>query len=122
MTVYRTTKGSLIDIAPIIEQNSHKVAAGNTRMNAKGDELGKGGAIIRTTKKKAQASHNAAKEVRSVGLSSGNKANEEIIDKQTVKKEKDSVAKPAKAKDQKKMKEIELEDGSIEMVEDFKDE
>lgn len=115
MTIYRTTKGDLIDVTPIIEKNAHRVAAGNTRMNAKGDTLGKGGTVIRSAKKKAQQAHNAAKEVREVGL--GNKkqaeALEDILDGK--KEKKATSAKPQK---EKKTREVELDDGSIEIVDD----
>lgn len=117
--IYKSTKGALVDIANILEQNETKVAAGNMRVNARGDDIGKGGAIIRTVKKKAQASHNMAKEVRSVGL--GKTTSEEVFEGTDTKKE-EKQAKPKAKEKARPKKEVEMPDGSIEMVDDDGDE
>jgi len=45
--VYRTMQGKEIDMAKLVRQNEMSVAVGNVRVNARGDELGPGGKIIR---------------------------------------------------------------------------
>jgi len=45
--VYRTMQGREIDLEKLIRQNELTPAIGNTRVNARGDELGPGGKIIR---------------------------------------------------------------------------
>lgn len=45
--VYRTMQGREIDLEKLINQNELTPAIGNTRVNARGDELGPGGKIIR---------------------------------------------------------------------------
>jgi hypothetical protein len=45
--VYRTMQGKEIDMAKLVMQNEMNVAVGNVKVNARGDELGPGGKIIR---------------------------------------------------------------------------
>ena len=45
--VYRTMQGKEVDMHKIFMQNEMTVAVGNARVNARGDELGPGGKIIR---------------------------------------------------------------------------
>lgn len=44
---YRTMQGKEVDMHKIFMQNEMTVAVGNARVNARGDELGPGGKIIR---------------------------------------------------------------------------
>jgi len=46
-SVYRTMQGKEIDMHKLAMQNEMTVAVGNVRVNARGDELGPGGKIIR---------------------------------------------------------------------------
>ena len=46
-TVYRSMQGKEVDMNKLINQNEMIVAVGNARMNARGDELGPGGKIIK---------------------------------------------------------------------------
>lgn len=46
-SVYRTMQGKEIDMQKLSLQNELTVAVGNARVNARGDELGPGGKIIR---------------------------------------------------------------------------
>lgn len=45
--VYRTMKGKIIDLDLLIKRNELTPAVGNAKVNARGDELGAGGKIIR---------------------------------------------------------------------------
>jgi hypothetical protein len=45
--VYRTMQGKQIDMDALGARNETMPAVGNTRMNARGDELGPGGVIVR---------------------------------------------------------------------------
>lgn len=45
--VHRTMQGKEIDLDKLRARNETTVAAGNARVNARGDELGPGGKIIR---------------------------------------------------------------------------
>lgn len=47
MAVYKTMQGKEIDMNKLVNQNEMTVAVGNVRVNARGDELGPGGRIIR---------------------------------------------------------------------------
>lgn len=44
---YRTMQGREIDLEKLIQQNELMPAIGNMRVNARGDELGAGGQILR---------------------------------------------------------------------------
>ena len=45
--VYRTAQGKQIDLDRLIKRNELTPAVGNAKVNARGDELGPGGKIIR---------------------------------------------------------------------------
>lgn len=45
--VYRTMQGRIIDMEKLMRQNELMPAVGNVRVNARGDELGPGGKIIK---------------------------------------------------------------------------
>ena len=45
--VYRSMQGKEVDMTKLMNQNEMTVAVGNARVNARGDELGPGGKIIR---------------------------------------------------------------------------
>ncbi len=45
--VYKTMQGREIDIEKLRNQNELTLAVGNVRVNARGDELGPGGKIIK---------------------------------------------------------------------------
>lgn len=44
---YKTMKGKEIDMDQLLEKNQLMPAVGNVRMNARGDELGPGGQVIK---------------------------------------------------------------------------
>ena len=45
--VYKTMKGKEVDMDQLLEKNQLMPAVGNVRMNARGDEIGAGGKIIK---------------------------------------------------------------------------
>jgi hypothetical protein len=46
--IYKTMQGREIDMDSLLAKNETMPAVGNVRMNARGDELGAGGKIVRT--------------------------------------------------------------------------
>jgi len=48
MPKYRSMQGKEVDMDKLIKVNETVPAVGNVRMNARGDELGTGGKVIRT--------------------------------------------------------------------------
>lgn len=46
--IYKTMQGREIDMDALLAKNETMPAVGNVRMNARGDELGAGGKVIRT--------------------------------------------------------------------------
>ena len=47
MTGKKTNRGQTIDMAGLVLQNETAVAVGNMNVNARGDVLGKGGAVVK---------------------------------------------------------------------------
>jgi hypothetical protein len=45
---YRSMQGKVVDLGQLISKNELTPAVGNTKVNARGDELGPGGKIVRT--------------------------------------------------------------------------
>jgi hypothetical protein len=46
--VYRTSNGRIVDMDLLRQKNELTPAVGNSRVNARGDELGAGGQIVRS--------------------------------------------------------------------------
>ena len=46
-TIYRSANGKEVDMNKLVMQNEMTVAVGNVKVNARGDELGPGGQIVR---------------------------------------------------------------------------
>jgi hypothetical protein len=57
--VYRSMQGKEVDMHKIVMQNEMTVAVGNVKVNARGDELGPGGQIIRKREEVLAASSKA---------------------------------------------------------------
>lgn len=49
--VYTTANGKRINIDAIVAQNEESIAIGNMKVNARGDELGPGGKVVRSKEK-----------------------------------------------------------------------
>jgi hypothetical protein len=47
-SVYITMQGREVDMDSLLQKNETMPAVGNVRMNARGDELGTGGKVVRT--------------------------------------------------------------------------
>jgi hypothetical protein len=56
--VYRTANGKSIDMDLLRQRNELTPAVGNSRVNARGDELGPGGKIVRTREQILQDFYN----------------------------------------------------------------
>jgi len=58
MPSYRSMQGKEIDMDKLMLQNETMPAVGNVRMNARGDELGPGGVVVKTREQIAQEYYN----------------------------------------------------------------
>lgn len=65
-SVYRTMQGKEIDMTKLVMQNEMTVAVGNAKVNARGDELGPGGKIIRKAEDVMQVPAAAASDKQSI--------------------------------------------------------
>jgi len=52
--IYRTMQGEQVDIEALFRKNELAVAVGNMQANARGDELGPGGSVVKTREQKAR--------------------------------------------------------------------
>lgn len=115
---YRTSKGRMIDMDTLRLQSEGSTAIGNMGVNGRGDKLGRGGQITEPANKRAKAYHiQNPKAVKTVSI------------KQDITSEESPETKgldiqsnmPAKKESKKKetiskTREVELEDGSIKIV------
>lgn len=62
--IYRTMKGEQVDIEALFRKNELAVAIGNMQTNARGDELGPGGTIVKTREQKAREYYQKQKALR----------------------------------------------------------
>ena len=61
-SVYKTMQGKEIDMHKLAMQNEMTLAVGNARVNARGDELGPGGKIIRKREDVLREAQNGAQD------------------------------------------------------------
>ena len=62
--VYRSMQGKEIDIDKLRIRNETTLAVGNARMNARGDELGPGGKIIKKREESSTEYHTDGSDLR----------------------------------------------------------
>ena len=65
-SVHRSMQGKEVDMNKLIMQNEMTVAVGNAKVNARGDELGPGGKIIRKREEVLQPVANGALPAQSI--------------------------------------------------------
>lgn len=87
---YKTMQGREIDLEKLISQNELMPAIGNMKVNARGDELGPGGQIIRKREDVVAAYYE-------------DNPNARVNPAPTVKEEADVVKDPVAAKQSKKL-------------------
>ena len=71
-SVHRSMQGKEIDMNKLIMQNEMTVAVGNAKVNARGDELGPGGTIIRKREEVLQPVANGGLPAQSVNRNVAN--------------------------------------------------
>ena len=62
--IYRSMQGKEVDMNKQMNQNELTVAVGNVKVNARGDELGPGGKIIRKKDESVVSEHHIPDETR----------------------------------------------------------
>ena len=58
MAVYRSARGTPVDLDNLRLKSEDNISVGNTRTNARGDVLGKGGAVVKTADEIAREHYN----------------------------------------------------------------
>lgn len=75
---YRTMRGRTVDVDQIVKKNELTPAVGNARVNARGDQLGPGGKIIKKREDLVKEHYEAAgKAVRDTGETESKEVKEE---------------------------------------------
>ena len=119
----RTNKGQALDMQSLALANEKAVAVGNMKVNARGDQLNDKGDIVKTKTEQAQAyyQNNPKAAVKTVSIKDAVDVSATKAMEQAPVAEKPKAAPKAskpKAKEQPKMKEVELPNGDIELVEE----
>ena len=122
--MYKTSKGQTIDMDALRVASENTTAVGNMGVNGRGDKLGRGGKVTETVAKQTRAYHRATPKVTKT-VSIKEDIAKTVIDEPQAKLEDIAENMPApktkkktKVKTISKTKEIELDDGSIQIVED----
>jgi len=66
--IQRTAQGQLIDFAALAAVNEEVIAVGNANVNARGDELGPGGKIIRTRNEVMEEHYRLSQEAKATSI------------------------------------------------------
>ena len=109
MSRHTSYRGLTIDMETMARENEKSVAIGNMKVNAKGDQLGRGGSVTRTADQIARDNHRKQTAITTSGLKGAVPSADGISFE---------APKPAKAKSQPvqatvNKKEIELPNGDI---------
>lgn len=46
--IRRTIRGQMVDVDLLMQQNKNTIAVGNASLNARGDQIGRGGKVVKT--------------------------------------------------------------------------
>jgi hypothetical protein len=120
---YRTAKGKMIDMEAMRTANEKTVASGNMKVNAKGDELGKGGRIVKTAKERATVRHQRVKQTAQASLKKPLETKETKINPEPkpepkpIEEAEFTTETIRKREDGSSYKEVMTSDGDIEIVE-----
>ena len=120
---YRTAKGKMLDMEAMRTANEKTVASGNMKVNAKGDELGKGGRIVKTAKERATVRHQRVKQTAQASLKKPLETKETKINPEPkpepkpIEEAEFTTETIRKREDGSSYKEVMTSDGDIEIVE-----
>ena len=117
---YRPAKGKMIDMDALRVQSEKTTAVGNMGVNGRGDKLGRGGKVASTVEQQTRAYYrNTPKQgVKTVSVKEDVAEETKLEEIKENMPEPEKKSKPKKKKTIKKSREVELEDGSIEIVEE----
>jgi hypothetical protein len=118
--MYRTSKGQMIDMDALRLSSEKSPAVGNMNTNGRGDKLGRGGKTEATVEQQTRAyyKHNPKAQPKKVSIKEDvDESTEEIESIKENMPEEKPKAKTKKKKIISKKQEVELEDGSIQIVE-----
>lgn len=62
--IYRTSKGNYLNMDELRGANETRVASGNMKVNARGDELGAGGHVVRNIAERAREAQKNTKQTK----------------------------------------------------------
>lgn len=121
--IYKTSRGTPIDIDALRIRFENEIAVGNMRVNAKGDTIGKKGQVIEPVKNKAIASHQTQKAIKQTSLKS---VTPQQIQKDIAQSTVDALTsggtkKTISAPVQKNKKQVKLPNGDIVLVDEDQD-
>ena len=76
--IYRTMQGDQVDIEALFRKNELTVAVGNMQANARGDELGPRGTVVKTREQKAREYYQRQKARKAAEAAEAESAEESV--------------------------------------------
>lgn len=120
--IYKSSKGREIDMDALRAQSANSPAVGNMKVNGRGDKIGPGGKIVEPVASRTRKLHRenprVAQEISIKEKQTEEKQVDEIAENMPAKKK--ATRKKAVSKTIDKSRERELDDGSIEIVDEDK--
>lgn len=119
--IYRTSRGTPIDIDALRIKFENEIAVGNMKVNARGDTIGKKGQIVEPVKNKAVATHKTPKAIRQTSLKPDSP---EAVQREMAKTTIEGLQSTGSTKiapNQSKKKQVKLANGDIIMVDEDQD-
>ena len=117
----KTNNGQMLDMETLVLANEKTVAVGNMKVNARGDTVDADGNIVKTKTEQAQAYYlnNSKAVVKTVSIKDAVDVSATKTMEQTSYDRKGKAKQGARAQSKEpQMKEVELPNGDIELVED----
>ncbi len=115
--IYTTMQGKQIDIDLLRKRNELTPAVGNARVNARGDELGPGGTIVKKKQDNVQAYYESPNAVSGIKTVADTEVPVPVVEKNVEEKPKTRSSRTTKTAEQKAKEQAEL-DAQDEWIED----
>jgi hypothetical protein len=119
--IYKTSKGRVIDMDALRAQSANSPAVGNMKVNGRGDLLGAGGKVVEPVTSRTRRLHKEnPRAVQEISLKKTSENEDVKLEdvKENMPNRKATSKRTTKKKTIPKTNEVELEDGSIEIVKD----
>jgi hypothetical protein len=116
---YRTSKGRIVDMDQLRIKNENSTAVGNMNVNSRGDKIGPGGKVTEYANARARAYYkDNPKAVKTISIKEDSSKNSNNVNGNDLDIQENMPIKKESKKTISKNREVELDDGSIKIIED----